>query len=95
MQGLSTSLPEDVQLDLIRSVQGMENAQMMRTGYAIEYDVVKPHQLRLFFGNKISEELIHCRSDERTSGYEEAAGQGIIASASMPHWLCKAKNLSS
>lgn len=46
VQGLSTSLPEDVQQDLIHSIKGLENAQMMRTGYAIEYDMVMPHQLR-------------------------------------------------
>ena len=44
IQGLSTSLPEDVQIKMIRSVEGLENAEMMRTGYAIEYDVVVPHQ---------------------------------------------------
>ncbi|WP_227985983.1 FAD-dependent oxidoreductase, partial [Streptococcus ruminantium] len=46
VQGLSTSLPEDVQQDLIHSIKGLENAQMMRTGYAIEYDIIMPHQLR-------------------------------------------------
>ena len=46
VQGLSTSLPEDVQRDLVHSIKGLENAEMMRTGYAIEYDMVLPHQLR-------------------------------------------------
>ena len=79
VQGLSTSLPEDVQLDLIRSVPGMENAQMMRTGYAIEYDVVKPHQLRLSLETKLVKNLFTAGQTNGTSGYEEAAGQGIIA----------------
>ena len=79
VQGLSTSLPEDVQLDLIRSVPGMENAQMMRTGYAIEYDVVKPHQLRLSLETKLVKNLFTSGQTNGTSGYEEAAGQGIIA----------------
>jgi len=79
VQGLSTSLPEDVQLDLIRSVPGMENAQMMRTGYAIEYDVVRPHQLRLSLETKLVNNLFTAGQTNGTSGYEEAAGQGIIA----------------
>ena len=79
VQGLSTSLPEDVQLDLIRSVPGMENAQMMRTGYAIEYDVVRPHQLRLSLETKLVKNLFTAGQTNGTSGYEEAAGQGIIA----------------
>ena len=79
VQGLSTSLPEDVQLDLIRSVPGMENAQMMRTGYAIEYDVIKPHQLRLSLETKLVKNLFTAGQTNGTSGYEEAAGQGIIA----------------
>ena len=79
VQGLSTSLPEDVQLDLIRSVPGMENAQMMRTGYAIEYDVVKPHQLRLSLETKLVKNLFTAGQTNGTSGYEEAAGQGIVA----------------
>ena len=72
-------MPEDVQLDLIRSVPGMENAQMMRTGYAIEYDVVKPHQLRLSLETKLVKNLFTAGQTNGTSGYEEAAGQGIIA----------------
>ena len=69
VQGLSTSLPEDVQLDLIRSVPGMENAQMMRTGYAIEYDVVKPHQLRLSLETKLVKNLFTAGQTNCTSGY--------------------------
>ena len=79
VQGLNTSLPEDVQVAMVRSVKGMENAKMMRTGYAIEYDVVKPHQLRLTLETKKIEGLYTAGQTNGTSGYEEAAGQGLIA----------------
>ena len=57
--GLSTSMPEDVQFDLVKSIPGLENAQMMRPGYAIEYDVVMPHQLRPTLETKLVLSLIH------------------------------------
>lgn len=79
VQGLSTSLPEDVQRELIHSVKGLENAEMMRTGYAIEYDIVLPHQLRATLETKIISGLFTAGQTNGTSGYEEAAGQGIIA----------------
>ncbi|NQK16465.1 tRNA uridine-5-carboxymethylaminomethyl(34) synthesis enzyme MnmG [Streptococcus suis] len=79
VQGLSTSLPEDVQKDLIHSIKGLENAQMMRTGYAIEYDMVMPHQLRATLETKKFSGLFTAGQTNGTSGYEEAAGQGIIA----------------
>ncbi|HFI0054765.1 TPA: tRNA uridine-5-carboxymethylaminomethyl(34) synthesis enzyme MnmG [Streptococcus suis] len=79
VQGLSTSLPEDVQQDLIHSIKGLENAQMMRTGYAIEYDMVLPHQLRATLETKKISGLFTAGQTNGTSGYEEAAGQGIIA----------------
>ncbi|MGT2833011.1 tRNA uridine-5-carboxymethylaminomethyl(34) synthesis enzyme MnmG [Streptococcus halotolerans] len=79
VQGLSTSLPEDVQRDLIHSVKGLENAEMMRTGYAIEYDIVLPHQLRATLETKVISGLFTAGQTNGTSGYEEAAGQGIIA----------------
>ncbi|MBO4126615.1 tRNA uridine-5-carboxymethylaminomethyl(34) synthesis enzyme MnmG [Streptococcus suis] len=79
VQGLSTSLPEDVQQDLIHSIKGLENAQMMRTGYAIEYDMVMPHQLRATLETKKISGLFTAGQTNGTSGYEEAAGQGIIA----------------
>ncbi|CYU39456.1 tRNA uridine-5-carboxymethylaminomethyl(34) synthesis enzyme MnmG [Streptococcus suis] len=79
VQGLSTSLPEDVQKDLIHSIKGLENAQMMRTGYAIEYDMVMPHQLRATLETKKISGLFTAGQTNGTSGYEEAAGQGIIA----------------
>lgn len=79
VQGLSTSLPEDVQQDIIHSIEGLENAEMMRTGYAIEYDVVTPHQLRPSLETKVVENLFTAGQMNGTSGYEEAAGQGIMA----------------
>lgn len=79
VQGLSTSLPEDVQKDLIHSIKGLENAEMMRTGYAIEYDIVLPHQLRATLETKLISGLFTAGQTNGTSGYEEAAGQGIVA----------------
>ena len=79
VQGLSTSLPEDVQKDLVHSIKGLENAEMMRTGYAIEYDMIMPHQLRATLETKKISGLFTARQTNGTSGYEEAAGQGIIA----------------
>ncbi len=78
VQGLSTSLPEDVQVDLLRSIKGLENAEMMRTGYAIEYDIVLPHQLRATLETKVIAGLFTAGQTNGTSGYEEAAGQGLI-----------------
>ena len=79
VQGLSTSLPEDVQQELLHSIKGLENAQMMRTGYAIEYDMVMPHQLRATLETKKIAGLFTAGQTNGTSGYEEAAGQGIVA----------------
>lgn len=79
VQGLSTSLPEDVQKDLIHSIKGLENAEMMRTGYAIEYDIVLPHQLRATLETKKISGLFTAGQTNGTSGYEEAAGQGLVA----------------
>ncbi|MCR8968132.1 tRNA uridine-5-carboxymethylaminomethyl(34) synthesis enzyme MnmG [Streptococcus zalophi] len=79
VQGLSTSLPEDVQKELLHSISGLENAELMRTGYAIEYDIVLPHQLRATLETKKISGLFTAGQTNGTSGYEEAAGQGIIA----------------
>ncbi|MEX2785682.1 tRNA uridine-5-carboxymethylaminomethyl(34) synthesis enzyme MnmG [Streptococcus sp. H49] len=79
VQGLSTSLPEDVQKELLHSIKGLEKAEMMRTGYAIEYDVVLPHQLRATLETKVVSGLFTAGQTNGTSGYEEAAGQGLIA----------------
>jgi tRNA uridine 5-carboxymethylaminomethyl modification enzyme len=79
VQGLSTSMPEDIQLQLLRSVPGLENAEMMRTGYAIEYDAVVSTQLKPSLETKVIECLFTAGQINGTSGYEEAAGQGVMA----------------
>lgn len=79
VQGLSTSLPEEVQHQILRSIPGLENVQMMRAGYAIEYDSVVPTQLWPTLETKRIENLYTAGQINGTSGYEEAAGQGIIA----------------
>lgn len=79
VQGLSTSLPEEVQQEMVRSIDGLEHAEMMRPGYAIEYDVVSPYQLRPTLETKLIKGLYTAGQTNGTSGYEEAAGQGFIA----------------
>ncbi|CAG7654157.1 tRNA uridine-5-carboxymethylaminomethyl(34) synthesis enzyme MnmG [Paenibacillus allorhizosphaerae] len=79
VQGLSTSMPEDVQLQILRSIAGLEKVEMMRTGYAIEYDAVVPTQLKPSLETKIVDGLFTAGQINGTSGYEEAAGQGIMA----------------
>ncbi len=79
VQGLSTSLPEDVQHDMLRTVSGLEQAEIMRSGYAIEYDVVVPHQLRPTLETMVIENLYTAGQTNGTSGYEEAACQGLMA----------------
>ncbi|MBC8080610.1 MAG: tRNA uridine-5-carboxymethylaminomethyl(34) synthesis enzyme MnmG [Gorillibacterium sp.] len=79
VQGLSTSMPEDVQLGILRSIPGLEKVEMMRTGYAIEYDAVVPTQLKPSLETKLVSGLFTAGQINGTSGYEEAAGQGIMA----------------
>lgn len=79
VQGLSTSLPEHVQRQLIASVPGLEKAEMMRAGYAIEYDAIVPTQLWPTLESKQIINLYTAGQINGTSGYEEAAGQGIMA----------------
>src|SRR5690625_1500456 len=79
VQGLSTSLPESVQYKMLKTIPGLENVEMMRSGYAIEYDSVIPTQLYPTLETKKVENLFTAGQINGTSGYEEAAGQGLIA----------------
>lgn len=79
VQGLSTSLPEHVQRQLLESIPGLEKAEMMRAGYAIEYDAIVPTQLWPTLESKQIENLYTAGQINGTSGYEEAAGQGLMA----------------
>ena len=75
----STSMPEEVQLKMLHSVAGLEKAELMRPGYAIEYDVIEPWQLKHTLETKNIKHLFTAGQMNGTSGYEEAAGQGLIA----------------
>jgi tRNA uridine 5-carboxymethylaminomethyl modification enzyme len=77
--GLSTSLPLDVQFATVRSIDGLEQAEIMRPGYAIEYDYVEPTQLYPSLETKLIRGLYHAGQINGTTGYEEAAAQGIMA----------------
>lgn len=81
VNGLSTSLPPEVQLRFLRSVPGLERVRMTRSGYAIEYDYFLPHQLRHTLEVKSVEGLFFAGQINGTTGYEEAAGQGLVAGA--------------
>lgn len=77
--GLSTSLPIDVQIAMYRSIEGLENVEIMRPAYAIEYDYVDPIQVHGSLETKLVDNLYHAGQINGTSGYEEAAAQGIMA----------------
>lgn len=77
--GISTSLPVDVQTEIIRRIPGLEKAQVLRWGYAVEYDMVWPHQIRATLETKLISGLFLAGQINGTSGYEEAAAQGLIA----------------
>ncbi|KRL02167.1 tRNA uridine-5-carboxymethylaminomethyl(34) synthesis enzyme MnmG [Liquorilactobacillus capillatus] len=79
LQGLSTSMPEEIQQKMVHSIKGLEQAEMMRPGYAIEYDIVSPYQLRPTLETKLISGLYTAGQTNGTSGYEEAAGQGMLA----------------
>jgi tRNA uridine 5-carboxymethylaminomethyl modification enzyme len=77
--GISTSLPFDIQIDLVRSIEGFENAHITRPGYAIEYDYFNPQDLKHSLETKFVENLYFAGQINGTTGYEEAAAQGILA----------------
>ncbi|MEI7440019.1 MAG: tRNA uridine-5-carboxymethylaminomethyl(34) synthesis enzyme MnmG [bacterium] len=77
--GLSTSLPADVQLEFMRSIRGLEQVEFIRPGYAVEYDTINPTDLHFSFMSKFQEGLFFAGQVNRTSGYEEAATQGMWA----------------
>ena len=79
INGMSSSLPIDVQKDMIHSVKGLENAKIIRYGYAIEYDYVDPTELKHTLETKKIKNLYHAGQINATTGYEEAAAQGLIA----------------
>jgi len=79
INGMSTSLPTDVQLDMIRSVEGMESAKIVRYGYAIEYDYIQPTDLKHTLETKLIGGLYCAGQINGTTGYEEAAAQGLMA----------------
>lgn len=79
VQGFSSSLPHDVQEEMIRTIPGLENCQILKYAYAIEYDAIDPLQLWPTLETKVIENLFTAGQINGTSGYEEAAGQGLIA----------------
>ena len=79
LNGFSTSLPEEVQIKALRKIKGLENVKMFRAGYAIEYDYFPPTQLNSSLETKLIKNLFFCGQINGTTGYEEAACQGLIA----------------
>jgi tRNA uridine 5-carboxymethylaminomethyl modification enzyme len=79
LNGFSTSLPSEIQIEALHKIKGLENVEMVRAGYAVEYDYFPPHQVDLTLETKLIKNLYFAGQINGTSGYEEAAAQGIIA----------------
>jgi len=79
VNGFSSSLPEEIQFEALRTIPGLEHVEMMRPGYAVEYDFFPPHQIHFTLETRIIEGLYFAGNINGTTGYEEAAAQGIIA----------------
>lgn len=79
LNGFSSSLPEEIQFEALRKIKGLENVEMVRPGYAVEYDFFPPHQVDLTLETKLIKGLYFAGQINGTSGYEEAAAQGLIA----------------
>jgi tRNA uridine 5-carboxymethylaminomethyl modification enzyme len=91
LNGISTSLPRDVQRDIIRLIPGLENAQILQWGYAVEYDFLPPEQIDATLMTKRVRGLFLAGQINGTSGYEEAAGQGLLAGLNAAHY-CRGKD---
>jgi tRNA uridine 5-carboxymethylaminomethyl modification enzyme len=92
LQGISTSLPEEVQLDFLKTIPGLENVKVARFGYAVEYDFVEPTQIKHTLETRTIENLYLAGQINGTSGYEEAAVQGLIAGINCAHKLLNKPN---
>jgi tRNA uridine 5-carboxymethylaminomethyl modification enzyme len=87
LSGLSTSLPPDAQVEVVRSIRGLQRAELVRYGYAVEYDVIDARQLRADLSLPVVGGLFLAGQVNGTSGYEEAAAQGLVAALGAERWL--------